>query len=252
MLLAIILVSVLVVSLISFVGALTLFLKPKVLDKFLFGMVSFAAGALLGAAFLDLLPEAIAANGGPVMLYALVGVVVFFMIETFLYWYHCHYGHHHHHKHHHPPVQPFTWLNLIGDGVHNFVDGMIIAASYLVSIPLGVTTTLAVVAHEIPQELGDFGVLIFGGMRPGIALFYNFLSALTAVLGSLAVYYFSASISGLSKFLVPFAAGGFIYIASADLLPELHKERNITRAATQLFFFLFGLALIWVMTLIVH
>jgi len=251
MVLAQILISVFLVSLVSFVGVITLYLRPKILDKVLFRLVSFAAGALLGAAFLDLLPEALEATGGPIFVYALIGVLVFYIIETFLYWYHCHYGHHHHHAAHHK-VHPFAWLNLFGDAIHNFVDGMIIAAAYIVSVPIGISTTVAVVLHEIPQELGDFGILVFGGLSRGKALFFNFLSALTAILGALAVYYFSMIFNNVSQFLVPFAAGGFIYIASADLLPELHKERNIQRAFTQLFFFLLGVAIIWIMTIIVH
>ncbi len=251
MVLTYILVSVILVSLVSFVGVLTLYLRPKLLDKILFGLVSFAAGALLGAAFLDLLPESLETTGGPIFVYALVGVLVFYIIETFLYWYHCHYGHHHHHATH-KKVHPFAWLNLFGDAIHNFVDGMIIAAGYLASIPVGIATTVAVVLHEIPQELGDFGILIFGGLSRGKALFFNFLSALTAILGALAVFYFSIVFGNLSAFLVPFAAGGFIYIASADLLPELHKERNIQKAFQQLFFFLLGVAVIWAMTVFVR
>ena len=251
MILAYILISVIIVSLISLIGVLTLHLRPKLLDKILFGLVSFAAGALLAAAFLDLLPEAMARDASAVPLWALTGVVVFYMIETFLYWYHCHYGHHHHHSHHHP-VKPFAWLNLIGDGVHNFVDGMIIAAAYLVNIPLGLTTTLAVIFHEIPQELGDFGVLVFGGFSSRRALFFNFLTGLTSVLGALVVYYTSISTENLSVYLVPFAAGGFIYIASADLLPELHKERNIKMAVFQLILFFLGIGVIWAMMHFVH
>ncbi len=251
MILTYILASVIIVSLVSFVGVLTLYLKPKLLDKILFALVSFAAGALLGAAFLDLLPESVEHAGDKVFIFALIGVLVFYVIETFLYWYHCHYGHHHHHAAHHK-VHAFAWLNLFGDAVHNFVDGMIIAAGYLASVPVGIATTLAVVLHEIPQELGDFGVLIFGGLSRGKALFFNFLSALTAVLGALVVYYFSITIENVSGFLVPFAAGGFIYIASADLLPELHKERNIQKAFLQLFFFLLGVAIIWLMISVVH
>ncbi len=249
MVLTAILVSVFIVSLVSFVGILTLYLRPRLLDKILFGLVSFAAGALLGAAFLDLLPEALEETGKIVFVYALIGIIIFYMIETFLYWYHCHYGHHHHHHH---KVHPFAWLNLIGDGVHNFVDGMIIAAAYLASMPVGIAATVAVILHEIPQELGDFGILVFGGISRGKALFLNFLSALTAVLGAIVVYFFSITVENLSNFLVPFAAGGFIYIASADLLPELHKERNVNKAFTQLFFFLIGIAVLWVMKIIVH
>ncbi|MCX6708282.1 MAG: ZIP family metal transporter [Candidatus Woesearchaeota archaeon] len=246
MILAYILISVFLVSLGAFVGVITLFLKPKFLEKILFGLVSFAAGALLGAAFLDLLPEALENNGGPVLVYALVGVVVFYVLETFLFWYHCHYGHHHHHERKHKA--PMALLNLFGDGVHNFVDGMIIAAAYLSSIQVGIAATVAVLLHEIPQELGDFGILIYGGLSRKKALFFNFLCALTAVLGALAVYFFSTRIQNISAILVPFAAGGFIYIASADLLPELHKERNLKKAVIQLFYFLLGIAIIYGMT----
>ncbi len=242
-----IMISVILVSLIAFVGVITLYLKPKLLDKILFGLVSFAAGALLGAAFLDLLPEALEKNGGPVLVYALVGVVVFYILETFLFWYHCHYGHHHHHHHH---MGPIAFLNLFGDGVHNFVDGMIIAAAYLASIQVGIAATVAVILHEIPQELGDFGILIYGGLSRKKALFFNFLCACTAVLGALAVYFFSTRIQNISAILVPFAAGGFIYIASADLLPELHKERNLRKAVIQLIYFLLGIAIIYGMTFI--
>ena len=244
MVLSHIIVSVLLVSLVSFVGVFALYFRPKLLEKILFALVSFAAGALLGAAFLDLLPEALEAVGEMVFVYALVGVIVFYVIETFLYWYHCHYGHHHHRKKH--KIQPFAWLNLIGDGVHNFVDGMIIAAAYLTSVPIGIAATFAVVLHEIPQEFGDFGILVYAGISRGKALFFNFLSALTSVLGALIVYFFSFTVN-ISDFLVPFAAGGFIYIASADLLPELHKERNIQRAFTQLLYFMLGIGVIWAM-----
>ncbi|VVB81004.1 Zinc transporter ZupT [uncultured archaeon] len=247
MILAYILISVLIVSLVAFVGVLTLFLKPKILEKILFSLVSFAAGALLAAAFLDLLPEALEKNGGPVLVYALVGVVVFYIIETFFFWYHCHYGHHHHHHHH---MSSIAFLNLFGDGVHNFVDGMIIAAAYLASIPVGIAATVAVILHEIPQEIGDFGILIYGGLSRKKALFFNFICACTAFLGALAVYFFSMRIENISAILVPFAAGGFIYIASADLLPELHKERNLKKALIQLIFFLFGIAAIYGMTFI--
>ncbi len=246
MILAYILISVIIVSLVAFVGVLTLFLKQKLLEKILFWLVSFAAGALLGAAFLDLLPEALEHSGGVVLIYALIGVVTFYIIETFMFWYHCHYGHHHHHKH--PRVKSFAYLNLVGDGVHNFVDGMIIAAAYLTSTTLGLTTTLAVILHEIPQELGDFGILIYGGFKRGKALFFNFLCAVSAIFGALAVYAFSARIEHLTEFLVPFAAGGFIYIASADLIPELHKETNFKKALMQLLCFILGMAIIYAIT----
>jgi len=236
--------SVVIVSVIAFVGVLTLYFKR--IDKILFGLVSFAAGALLGAAFLDLLPTAIEKTGNAIFLYTLIGIVVFYLLETYFHWYHRHYTHHHFKKHH---VKPFTWLNLFGDGVHNFVDGMIIAASYLTSIPLGITTTVAVILHEIPQELGDFGVLIYGGISRRKALFFNFLTALTAIFGALLVY-FIAPTEAVIAFLIPFAAGGFIYIATADLLPELHRVKP-DKAFTQLFFFGLGIAIIWAMKFVV-
>jgi zinc and cadmium transporter len=175
-------------------------------------------------------------------------------LETFLYWYHCHNGRCERHTHikgnkaHHHAKEPFTYLNLVGDGVHNFLDGVIIATSYLVSIPLGVITTLAVVFHEIPQEIGDFGILIYGGFTRGQALFYNFLSALTAILGAVVAYYSATTITNLTDWLVPFAAGGFIYIASVDLLPELHQTPKFKKAVLQLFFFLLGIAVIKAVT----
>jgi zinc and cadmium transporter len=242
MVLAYILASILIVSVIAFVGVFTLYLRPKKLEKIIFGLVSFAAGALLGAAFLDLLPEAFERTGKPVFLYTLIGIVIFYMLETFFHWYHRHHTHHHFKKHH---VKPYTMLNLIGDGVHNFVDGMIIAASYLVSIPLGIVTTVAVILHEIPQELGDFGILVYGGIPRGKALFFNFLSALTAFLGALLVYFLGAT-EAIISFLVPFAAGGFTYIATADLLPELHRTKP-DKAVLQLVFFILGIAVIWAM-----
>lgn len=253
--LAYILISVFIVSLVSFVGVLALGLSPRRLQSIMFALVSFAAGAMLGAAFLDLLPEAIEHSPDGVFSSVLAGIVLFFVLETFLYWYHCHGGKCERHSHiagdkkqHHRVKLPYTYLNLIGDGVHNFMDGVIIAVSYLVSIPLGLVTTLAVVFHEIPQEIGDFGVLVHGGFTRGEALLYNFLSALTAVLGAVLAYFFSTTVQNLTYILIPFAAGGFIYIATVDLLPELHQTQNLKKASLQLFFFLIGIGVIVLVT----
>ncbi|MEM4643702.1 MAG: ZIP family metal transporter, partial [Candidatus Bathyarchaeia archaeon] len=138
------------------------------------------------------------------------------------------------------PTHTFVYLNLIGDGIHNFLDGMIIAATFLISIELGFTTTLAVVLHEIPQEIGDFGVLIYGGLSRKKALMFNFISAITAIAGALLAY-FLADLRSVETFLVPLAAGGFIYIASTDLLPELHKRSNPKDSIVQFIVFLIGL-----------
>ncbi len=244
--------SVLIVSLISFVGILTLSLKQSVFNNLLFILVAFATGTLLAAALLDVLPEALdsgkalGVGGISVFTYVLGGILVFYSIERFIHW------HHHHHresksepKESHKEVHAFTYLNLIGDGVHNFFDGAIIAASFLTNIPLGVATTVAIIAHEIPQEFGDFALLIYGGMTKGKALFYNFLSALTAFLGAIAGYFFLNAITVSKPYLLGFAAGGFIYIASADLIPELHKETGVWKSIIQFFCMLGGIILIF-------
>jgi zinc and cadmium transporter len=250
-----ILFSVIIVSLISLVGIATLALEKKLMMKVLLLMVSFAAGTMLSAAFLDLLPEALSNGIDGVFWYVLAGIIIFFVIEEFFCWYHCHnmecehhasikgvVGRHHHHK------KPVAYLNLIGDGVHNFMDGAIIATSYIVSVPLGIITTIAVIFHEIPQEIGDFGVLVYGGFSRKAALFYNLVSALAAVVGALCAYFFSTGIESITQAFVPIAAGGFIYMATVDLIPELHKTRKSSMALLQMLFFFFGIGIIWALT----
>ncbi len=251
-LLAYIIISVFIVSLMSLIGVVALVLKPKFTNKILFILVSFAAGALLGAAFFDIIPESLETAHDGVMPLVLAGIVFFFVTETFLYWYHCHSMKCERHSHirggHHHVKLPFTYLNLIGDGVHNFLDGVIIATSYLVSIPLGIITTIAVIFHEIPQEIGDFGILVYGGFTRMEALAYNFLSALVAVVGAVIAYFFSIMVENLTPWLLPFAAGGFIYIASVDLLPELHQQQKFKKATIQFLFFMLGISVMWALT----
>ncbi|MBI4451617.1 ZIP family metal transporter [Candidatus Woesearchaeota archaeon] len=239
-----ILTSVFIVSLISLIGALTLVVKQKLLFRLLPWLVAFAAGGMLGAAFFDLIPEALEGNASRVpFLLVVAGILLFFVLEKFLYWYHCHKGK--------CDVHTFQYLNLVGDSIHNFLDGVIIAATFLADYRLGIITSLAVVFHEIPQELGDFGVLVYGGFSARKALFYNFLVSLTSVLGALLGYYFGIG-NGLTSTLVAFAAGGFIYIAAADLLPELHKEHALPRAVGQFLTLLLGLGVIWMLTQYLH
>jgi len=251
-----ILLSVIIVSLISLIGALTLVLHKNLMGKMLSFLVSFAAGAMLSTAFLNLLPEAAEMAGNGIFTTVLIGIVTFFALETFLNWFHCHGGHcetgtkHKHHKEHNR-VEAFTLLNLAGDGIHNFIDGMIIATSFVVNIPLGIATSIAVIAHEIPQEIGDFSILVYGGLKPWRALFYNFLIQTTAIAGALVAYFFAAGVEGFSVFLLPFAAGGFIYIATADLLPELHHSTgNFQKAIMQLVSFLVGVLVIYGVSLL--
>lgn len=231
------LAAVFIVSLISFAGLFALALKHKTLDKLLFVLIAFAAGSMLGAAFLDLLPESIEAIGANGLYLVIIGFLVFLLIEKVLHWRHCHEEK--------CEVHQFTWLSLIGDAIHNFIDGMIIAASFITGVPTGIAVTIAVVAHEIPQEIGDFAVLLYGGFSKKKALAYNFLVALTSLLGVLAVFVFSSAIQGFGDYLLPFAAGGFIYIAAVDLIPQIHKETDLKKSGLQIALLCAGIALVW-------
>ena len=184
----------------------------------------------------DLFPEAVDTLGEKAYAYVLIGLLLFFLLERVIHWHHCHGEDCEVHAEH--------YLNLLGDGSHNFLDGGIIAAAYLTDIHLGFVTTLAVAAHELPQEIGDFSVLVHGGFSEKKALLFNFLSALTAVLGGLVTFYFSSVFSSLVPFLIAFSAGGFLYIATADLLPAISKEKNRTRMILHCAAFLFGIILL--------
>ena len=230
------LASVFIVSLMSFVGILTLSIKTERLKKILLYLVSFSAGALFGDAFIHLLPEIVEESGFglSISLYLMLGIGISFIIEKFIHWRHCHLPNTKDHIH------PFAMMNLFGDGVHNFIDGLIIGASYLVSIPVGIATTLAVILHELPQEIGDFGVLLHGGFSRAKALLFNFVTALTAVLGAVISLLISSYVENITTFLVPFAAGTFIYIAGSDLIPELHKEVKVEKSLMQLIAIVLG------------
>jgi len=237
------LASVLIVSLISFVGVFTLSLKTKTLSRLLLYFVAFSAGALLGDAFIHLLPEIVGAAGFTrlVSLYILSGILTFFVVEKVIHWRHCHILTSKAHPH------AFAYMNLVGDAVHNLTDGIIIAASFLVSIPVGIATTIAVIFHEIPQEIGDFGVLIHGGFKARTALLMNFASALTSVIGMGIAFLISGYVEGSMIFLSSFAAGGFIYIAGADLIPELHKCISAKAAFAQLIAIMLGIGVMYLL-----
>ncbi len=230
-----ILASTTVVSLISLIGILTLAIKENLLQKILFCLVGFSAGALLGGAFLHILPEALARISSTTVFSLLIlGIIVFFMLERYLHWRHCHEGNA-------CKIHAFSYLSLFGGGLHNFFDGAMIAAAFLVSLRLGAVTTFAIILHEIPHELGGFAVLVHGGFSRKKALFFNFLSALTAILGALFGYFLNSCIQGFSDLILSFTAGGFIYIATSDLIPELHKENDLKRATAAFFAFLSGI-----------
>ena len=238
------LLSVGAISLLSLVGVFTLSIRVEKLKHFMVYMISFSAGALLGDAFLHLLPELVSEIGfSPrIGLYILCGIAFSFIIEKIIHWRHCHHPITSDHKH------PFAWMNLIGDGVHNFIDGLIIAVSYLASIPLGIATTIAVILHEVPQEIGDFGVLLYSGLKKSKALFYNLLSALVAIIGAVIGLVFASET--FISLVIPFAAGGFIYIAGSDLIPELHKECGPKDSFWHIFALILGIGLMVVLKFI--
>jgi len=245
MVLAWILLSTFIVSLISLVGIFTLSIKEKLLHNILFGLVGFSAGALIGSAFLHIIPEALEKTDTTAVFYYLIlGLVLFFVLERYFHWRHCHEDN--------CQIHAFTYLSLFGDGFHNFLDGMLVAAAYLVSFKLGMVTTLAIILHEIPQELGDFGVLIYGGMSKKKALAYNFISALMAMFGALAGYFISDVAKQFSNIILPLTAGGFIYIAPSDLIPQLHKERNLRRSTAPMLAFILGIVFMGLMKSFLH
>ncbi|MDD5634868.1 MAG: ZIP family metal transporter [Candidatus Omnitrophica bacterium] len=216
-------VSVTLVSLVSLLGVFTLSLKREVLQRITLLLVSFAAGGLFGDAFIHLLPQSFEKLGINLAtsLYIIAGILVFFILEKFIRWRHCHTVTSENHLH------PVVTLNLIGDGVHNLIDGMIIGASFLVSVPLGIATTLAVILHEIPQEMGEFGILIHGGLSVKKALLFNFFSALSAIAGAVISLLAGQYSAGYAVILLPITAGGFLYIAGSDLVPELHQHCGV-------------------------
>lgn len=233
------------VSVISFAGILTLFLKDKILNKVVFYLVAISAGSLMGGAFLNLLPEALESAQGArgvenIFIAVLVGFALFFILERILHWHHCH-------KHSGEcEVHPFTYLNLFGDVFHNFIDGVVIVAAFSLSFELGLATTLGVILHEIPQEISDFGVLIYGGFTKFKALMFNFLSGIFAVFGALCGYVLINTIQGIIPLLTALTAGGFIYIAASDLIPELHKESKFLKSLIAFLCFFSGVALMFV------
>lgn len=233
-----ILLATLFVSLISLIGIITISLKTRILKKILSLLVALSAGALLGGAFLHLIPEALETSTAmTTFTFLLVGFILFLLIEKILHWRHCHDVD--------CKVHTFAYMSLFGDAAHNFIDGLIIAVSFMTNIQLGLTTTLAVALHEIPQEIGDFGVLIHGGFSKAKALMYNFISALAAIVGGLIG--FLLPLNNMAQYLVPIAAGGFIYISASDLIPELRKETNIKKSMLNLLVFIIGLAIMYLL-----
>jgi len=224
-----IILASLLTSLLSLAGALVLVISQKKLARTVAFLVSLSAGVLLGDAFIHILPEAIGAGDADyVWFFTIFGILLFFILEKIIHWRHCHLQPNHNHPH------PVGVMNLVGDGLHNFIDGMVIAASFLVDVRLGVATTIAVISHEIPQELGDFATLLYAGYKTRRALWLNLLSGLASILGALLIIFLGKNIENLVDYVLPFAAGGFIYIAASDIIPELKKESRLSDSARQL------------------
>lgn len=237
-------------SLLALAGGLLLLTRKKLSHTVTHGLAAFAAGALLGASFLDLLPEAfhymeelgVEEVEGKIFLFVLMGILLFFLLERFIHWFH---HHHHHHEKEEQALKPVVPLIIFGDGVHNFIDGLVIGATFLVDIRLGIITTFAIVAHELPQEIGDFGILLHEGVKKGKAFFYNFLSQLTAVAGGIVSYFIGSSIEGALPFLIAGTSGFFIYIALSDLIPDIHNENKKGFALIESTLLFVGIGVIW-------
>jgi zinc and cadmium transporter len=216
------------------------------LKQIIFVMVSLAVGSLFGDAFIHLLPEAFEKFEAKVeaTLYVLTGIFLFFILEKFLLWRHQHTLQTSH------PIHAVGYMNLFADGVHNFIDGTIIGASYLISLPVGIATTLAVIFHEIPHELGNFFVLLYAGFTKTRALFFNFLTGLFAILGTFVALSVGSKVEHFSLLMLPLAAGGFIYIAGSDLVPELNKEIGVSKSLVQLAAIATGVGLMLLLSLV--
>ncbi len=231
----------LLVSLISLIGVLFLAFKQTKLQKIIFILVSFAVGALFGNAFFILLPESFHLMPDSLVpgLMIVSGILAMFLLEKFIRW---------RHNHDLAEIQkesPLGYISLITDALHNFIDGILIASSWEVSPEIGLATTLAVIIHEIPQEISDFGVLIHAGFSRKKALLFNFLAAITAIVGVLFTFWLGQKFENISNFILPFAAGGFIYLAGSDLIPELHLEKSGRKNLIQFFSIVVGLSLMF-------
>lgn len=235
-------------SIASLTGGIFLLVNEKLCKKLTPFFVAFAAGTLLTVALIDLIPEALEESVGEprsLFLAVLFGILSFFLLERYIFW------HHHHYEHEHV-ADPTTALIIIGDTVHNFLDGIAIAASFLVSIPVGIATSIAVGLHEIPQEIGDFGALLALGFKREKILLVNFISALSALVGAVLGFYFLAAIETLLPYLLAFTGGHFVYIAASDLIPKLQSKGHAEKSVSDTIVFLFGIVTAYLVIVILE
>ncbi len=237
--------STLLVSLLSFTGIFFLAMRAARLKQIIFVLVSFAVGALFGNTFFMLIPESFEQIGNPQLIGLLVvsGLIVMFILEKFIHWHHCHNVSHTH------DAAPLGYISLITDSLHNFTDGVLVAAAWMASPGVGIATTLAVVVHEIPQEISDFGVLLHAGFSKKKALFLNFFAACAAIVGAVFTVMLGSLTENIVLFILPFAAGGFIYLAGSDLIPELHRESSVRKSLIQLAAIVTGITLMFFISL---
>jgi len=237
-----------VVSLFSLSGVYMLSLNERYLHRVLLIVMGLSAGSMFGAVYFDLLPEAVkVVKEDVVFVYVALGFVLFFFLERFIYWYH---GHREDIEH--LPAKPgragtmeFAYLNLAGDAIHNLIDGFLIAAGFLVDPTVGTAATVAVILREFPQEMSDYGILLYAGFSRRGALALNFAAALATILGGVIALSLIAHVEALSGLMIAVAAGGFTYVGASELIPELHVEKNLGRSVVHFIAFLLGLALIW-------
>lgn len=233
----------------SFIGIFTISLNEKTLHRVLTVLVAYSAGTILGAALFDLLPEAVELVDEE-LVYPIIafGFVFFLLLERTIYWYHGH-GHSHEFEHDEEETKSFAYLNLIGDFIHNFVDGMIIAASFINSVSVGVAATIAVIFHELPQEMGDYGILVYAGIERRKALILNSFAALSVVAGGLFGSFFLSAMEQMEGYMVAFSAGAFIFLSASELIPEMHEEKDRKKALIQLVVLIVGMATIYALGL---
>lgn len=229
-------------SIASLAGGVILLSREKFATRISHYLTSFAAGALLGTAFFDLLPEALKLDHqSDFFFWVLAGILFFFLLEQIFHWFH-----HHQHGHGEEITKSAVPLMLLGDSVHNFIDGVVIATTFLVSPPLGVITALAVGAHEIPQEIGDFAILLHAGIKPKKVFLFNFLSACVSFIGALLTYFLADLARGLLPIFLSITAGFFIYIASSDLIPEINNEQKKKTSLVKTLLLFSGVFVIWI------
>ena len=240
-----ILIACFLISICVWVAVLFLFFRKETLSKITMFLVSFSAGALIGGAFLHLLPEASEGMEAEKLFFVvLFAFVSFFLIEKLFHWRHCHKEN--------CEVHSLGYMNLVGDSLHNFIDGLVIASVFMVDFKLGIITTLTIALHEVPQEIGDFGVLIHAGFNKGKALVLNYIVATTVILGGVVGYFASFYIGDVMPYLLPIAAGGFIYIASSDLMPEIREETNLKKSIISFGIFLLGIIFMYAVKFLEH